>query len=159
LARDERGSALVELAMTLPLLAMLLMAGTAVFLIVQARFGVQAAAREAAMIGSNPSTNIDPYDAAIAASTEGAERVMTDYGLAVDRATIDFDGTSATLERGTLFRVQIDYQVLLPVPSARALGITAGPLGGLFDVRAIAVLPIQQYKARWPCPSPDPICS
>jgi len=156
--KGEEGSALIEFAVSMPLLALLVMAGSGTLMIIQARFAAQTAAREAALIGANVSTSIDPYDTAIGAALDGAERVLVDHGLDIADATITFDGTSPALERGGLFRVQVDYDISIPLPSSHFIGRGAAD-GTIFTVRAISVVPIQQYKARWPCPSPDPLCS
>ena len=154
--RDERGSALVEFAVSLPLLVTMLAAGTGTVLVVQARFAVQAAAREAATIGAYTSTTIDPYNTAITDARAGAERVLTDYGLDLTRAVISFEGTSTDLERSSLFQVHIEYTVRIPVPLANFMSNGGGVD---FIVRSVSVVPVQQYKARWPCPSSDPICN
>ncbi len=152
----EDGSALMEFAVSLPLMAVMLVGGSAAVVLVQARFAVQVAAREAATIGGYVGTTVDPYNTTIAEARAGAERVLLDHGLALEDATITFDGTSETLERGSLFQVQIEYGVTLPLVSARFLGQEEDLV---FTVRSVAVLPIQQYQARWPCPSDDPLCN
>jgi hypothetical protein len=158
LHRDESGSTLIELTMSVPLMIITIMLSTAVLALIQARFGIQAAAREAGMVGSQVNTTIDPYDRQIAAAEETAERVLLEYGLELDRATITFDDTPTDLQRGALFHVQISYDVPLPSPSVTFWNRTFG-LGPVFTVDSMSVLPIQKHKARWPCPSPDPICS
>lgn len=156
--RDDSGAAVMEFAISLPLLVMMVTAGTGTAIIIHAQFGIQAAAREGASIGAYTSSSIDPYDTAIDAARAGAERVMVENGLDPTRAVIDFTGTPTDLQRGGLFQVQIDYTLELPIPMARYLG---RPEGGSisFVVGSVAVVPIQKYKARWPCPSDDPICN
>ena len=156
--RSDGGSALIEFAVALPIMATMLVAGTGTVMLIQARFVVHSAAMEAATIGANMGTSIDPYNTAVDAARAGAERTMLDHGLDPSRATITFDGTSPVLDRGTLFQVQVSYAISLALPMARYLGGGSGGAGD-FSVRSVAVVPIQQYKARWPCPSPDPICN
>jgi Flp pilus assembly protein TadG len=155
---NEAGSTLVELALSVPLLIIIVILAMAVLLVIQARFGVQAAAREAGMVGAQVNTTIDPYNRQIEAATTVAEGVLEEYSLNVDQATITFDGTPDDLRRGSLFQVQIDYDVLIPTPS---LVFWNQHLGGetAITVHSVTVVPIQLHKARWPCPSPDPICS
>jgi hypothetical protein len=130
-----------------------------VMLIIQARFGVQAAAREAAMAGAQVNSSIDPYQKAIDTAMAEATRVLDEHGLDHSLATITFDGTPQDMARGALFRVHIVYSVLLPAPTV--MGFFSSTLHGYgtFKVDSIGVVPIQKHKARWPCPSPDPICS
>lgn len=153
----DEGAAVVEFALAVPLLALMIMAGTGVAMIIHAQFAIQAAAREAATVGAYVSTSIDPYDTATEAARESAEKVMVDYKLDPQRAAVSFGNTSPFLERGTLFEVHIVYSLELPLNIARMLGRSEGE-GGNFYVTAMSVLPIQKYKARWPCPSNDPIC-
>ena len=68
---DDDGSALAEFAISVPLLAFVSMAAMAVMAIIQAQFGIQAAAREASMVGANTSSSIDTLDR----SMEAAEAV------------------------------------------------------------------------------------
>jgi hypothetical protein len=135
------------------------MAAMAVMAIIQAQFGIQAAAREASMVGANISSSIDTYDRSLVAAQEEAVRVMTQYALDPDAATMTFDNNDPTLLRGTYFQSQISYVVDLPVPSIRFFSDVVGAHTTQFTVHATSVIPIQLYKARWPCPSPDPICS
>ncbi len=156
LVGDEAAAA-VEFALSVPLLALMIMAGTGVAMIIHAQFAIQAAAREAATVGAYVSTSIDPYDKATEAARDSAEKVMLDYNLDPQRATINFGDTSPFLERGSLFEVHIIYSLELPTGIARMLGRSESE-GSSFYVTAMSVLPIQKYKARWPCPSDDPIC-
>jgi hypothetical protein len=157
--RRDRGSTLVEFAVSLPLLALVTMASMAVMRIVQAQFGVQAAAREAAMVGSQVNTLIDPYSAATSAALTEAERIIDEYGLDSTQATITFDNNDPIVRRDTYFQVQIEYPVDIIDSTVSFFSKVVGVETHTFVVHAISVAPIQKHKARWPCPSPDPICS
>jgi Flp pilus assembly pilin Flp len=155
---DERGAALIEFALSVPLLAMTAMISMAVMFIIQARFGVQAAVREAAVAGAMVSTAIDPLDRAVEAAEAEGERVLEEYRLRLDQATIEFPDNSPILKRGSLFHVHITYIVNLPLPTLAFFRGAVGGSGPSFTVESHAVVPVQRHKARWPCPSPDPIC-
>lgn len=157
LARDD-GSALIEFAISLPLLAFISMAAMAVMAIVQAQFGIQAAAREGANVGANVSSSINTYDRALEAAKIEAERVMVEYGLDPANASLTFEGNDPDLLRGTYFQIRIDYEVTLATPTIRSFSAVVGGDTSTFTVDATSVVPIQLHKARWPCPSPDPIC-
>lgn len=154
---DDGGSPIAEFALTLPLLALIIMASMAVMEIVEAQFGVQAAAREAVAVGAQVSSSLDPYSRSVVAAQAEAERVIQDYGLDLARATITFNNNDPLIRRGTFFQAQISYDVVLPTPTLRYFEEVSG--SATFTVQAIAVYPVQKHKARWPCPSPDPICS
>jgi hypothetical protein len=155
----EDGSALAEFAISVPLLAFISMASMAVMAIIQAQFGVQAAAREAAAVGANSSSSINTYDRAVEAAELELERVLTQYGLDTARADAEFNGNDPTLLRGTYFQIALTYVVDIPAPAVSFFSRFAGGDTTTFTVQATSVAPIQKYKARWPCPSPDPICS
>jgi hypothetical protein len=157
--RGDDGAALAEFAISVPLLATTAMISMAVMLIIQARFGVHAAVREAAVAGAMVSTAIDPYDTAVAAAREEAERVLAEYRLVLEQATIEFPDNSPVLKRGSLFHVHVTYVVNLPLPTVQFFREAVGGSSPSFTVQSHAVAPVQRHKARWPCPSPDPICS
>jgi endonuclease/exonuclease/phosphatase (EEP) superfamily protein YafD len=156
---NDEGSALAEFAISVPLLAFVSMAAMAVMAIIQAQFGIQAAAREASMVGANTSSSIDPLDRSIDAAEAEAIRVLAEYNLDPDDATLTFEDNDPSLARGTYFQTQISYIVTIPAPTIKFFSRVLGADTSTFTVNATSVIPIQLYKARWPCPSPDPICS
>ena len=149
---------MIELALSVPLLVVTVILAMGVMLVIQARFGVQAATREAGMVGAQVNTTIDPYTRSVDAARDEAERVLTEYGLDLTQATITFDGTPNDVARGSLFQVQIEYVVEIPAPVLTFWNRVIAS-GSTYTVRSVAVVPIQKHKARWPCPSPDPICA
>lgn len=156
---DDDGSALAEFAISVPLLAFVSMAAMAVMAIIQAQFGIQAAAREASMVGANTSSSIDTLDRSMESAKDEAIQVLVDYSLDPDAATLTFDDNDPSLTRGTYFQTQISYVVTIPAPTIKFFSRVIGADTSTFTVHATSVIPIQLYKARWPCPSPDPICS
>jgi len=127
--------------------------------IIQAQFGIQAAAREGANVGANVSSSINTYDRSLDAATLEANLVLTEYGLNPTDATLTFPDNDPILRRGTFFQMSISYVVTIPAPTIAFFKEISGDDGTTFTVRSTSVIPIQLHKARWPCPSPDPICS
>lgn len=156
---DDEGSALIEFSISVPLLAFISMASMAVMAIIQAQFGIQAAAREGANVGANVSSSINTYDRSLEAAEIEATRVMIEYGLDPVDATITFPDNDPTLTRGTFFQINVSYVVTIPAPTVSFFKTVSGDDGTTFTVNSTSVIPIQLHKARWPCPSPDPICS
>jgi hypothetical protein len=110
-------------------------------------------------VGASTSSSINPFDRSVEAAELEVEQVLNDYGLDPAMATVTFEGNDPTLQRGTYFQIHIDYVVTLAAPTIPFFGAVIGSPTSTFLVDATSVVPIQLYKARWPCPSPDPICS
>jgi Flp pilus assembly protein TadG len=155
-AKDD-GQALSEFAIVLPMLAFSALAAMTILLLIQAHFTVHVAAREAARVGSEVGTSVDPYASATQAAQQRAQAVLETSGLTTDHARITFTGTSAGMERSSLFKVQVEYDVLLPGFNFTFFGWQLGD-PGVFTVRSRAAYPIQRHKARWPCPGSAALC-
>jgi Flp pilus assembly protein TadG len=101
--RDQRGQAAVELALALPLVALLLLAVVQVGLVVRDQVLATHAAREAARAAAVGS----PADAPRAAALAGS-------GLRADRLTVE-------VRRGGLVRVAVRYRSPTDLPVVGAL--------------------------------------
>jgi Flp pilus assembly protein TadG len=113
--RDQRGQAAVELSLTLPLVALLLLAVVQVGLVVRDQVLTVHAAREAARAAAVDTAAAAPRAAALAGS-----------GLRGDRLTVD-------VARGELVRVAVRYRTPTDLP-------LVGPLIPDFSLRAKAAM-------------------
>jgi hypothetical protein len=133
--RRERGQALVEVAMVLPLLLLLAVGVVAVGRIVSVQAGVAAVAREAARSAALADT---PSEAAERGLARGAA-VAAGYGLTGASFRLEVD--PGRLERGGVVRAEARYGV----------GLADLPLLGWASVpvRSLQVEPIDPYRSRW----------
>jgi Flp pilus assembly protein TadG len=104
-ATGQHGQALVETALTVPLLLLLAFAVIATGRVAQAQLAVAAVAREAARAGASDGTP----DAALAAATTRGRQVATGYGLT--NGSLELAVDVGTLARGDRVRAQAHYIV------------------------------------------------
>ncbi len=118
----ERGQALVEAAIAIPVLLVLVFGVVAVGRVVQAKIAVQAAAREAGRtLAVAPSEHEGVTDA-----LEAAHAIASGYGLSEERLTIDVDANGFL--RGGRATADVTYSVSL----------SGLPLLGFVDVEVSA---------------------
>jgi Flp pilus assembly protein TadG len=131
----ERGNALVETALVVPLLLLPAFGVVATGRVVQAQMGVSALVREAARSASLADS---PADAANAAFTR-AQAVATGYGLTNGSLRLAVDPGS--LARGAQVRAAATYDV----------GFDDVPLisGARFRVASDHVERVDVYRSRW----------
>ena len=134
--RWERGSALVETALVLPLLLLLAFGVIGVGRVVQAQMGVSAVAREAARAGALANS---PAEATARGLARG-EQVATGYRLT--NGSLELTVVPDSLARGAPVRARASYEVAfddLPL-----LGWAR------FTVASDHVERTDLYRSRWP---------
>lgn len=134
--RAERGSALVETALVVPLLLTLALGLVGVARVTQAQMGVSAVAREAARAGALASTPDD----ALLRGTDRCREVADGYGLR--NGTLHCAVDPAGLVRGGVVRAAASYEVALDDL----------PLMGWIRVAVASsqVEVVDPYRSRWP---------
>lgn len=132
----EKGQALVELALSLPLLLMLALGVVGAGRAIHARVAIDAVAREGARAVATSPT---PCDSSIAVGR--ARETAQGYRLDLSRLQVQVGGSC---ERGGLLTVQVTYTVLLQdlafVPFLE--------LPGEVPMRASATHMVEQYRSR-----------
>ncbi len=133
---QERGQALVETALVLPMLLFLALGLVGVGRVTQAQMGVSAVAREAARVATLAS---NPNEALARAAQRGQE-VGLDYGLT--NGSLQFSVDAGSFARGGQVQAQARYVVsLADLPL----------LGGLrVPVESHHAERIDLYQSRWP---------
>ena len=106
-AQDQRGQAVVETALVLPLVVLFLLAVVQVGLVMRAQVLVTHAAREAARAAA-----VDPDPAAASRAADGAT------GLDPQRLRVEVSGRDG---RGSQVRVRVRYRAATDVPFVGAL--------------------------------------
>ena len=148
---EERGQALVEFALILPILALLIFASLTLGLVIMADFNLRSAAREAARVGAEVGTQRSPYSKAIQWAEAKARTVLEDRGLDTAYLSIDFSGNDSSYPRNGVFCIELTYDYPLPLIDFSSLPI---PLdlgtGGFFTLQAKGCNYIQKHKSRWP---------
>ena len=134
-AAGERGNALVETALVLPLLLLPAFGVVGVGRVVQAQMGVSAVVREAARSASLA----DSPNGAVNAAAERANAVATGYGLTNGSLRLAIDPGS--MARGGQVRTEATYEV----------GFDDLPLisGARFRVASDHVERVDIYRSRW----------
>jgi Flp pilus assembly protein TadG len=135
-ATGQHGQALVETALTVPLLLLLAFAVIATGRVVQARMGVAAVAREAARAGASVGTPDD----ALASATSRGRQVADGYGLT--NGTLQLAVDAGAFARGDRVRAEARYVVKLA--DLPLLGWAQVTVEGRQAER------IDLYRSRWP---------
>ena len=132
---DQRGSALVEVALVLPLLLLLALGVVGVGRVIQARMSVSAVAREAARVAALAQSPGEAAEQGLAAG----RAVAMGYGLTNGTLTVRVD--PAALERGGAVHAWASYRVSLEdLPLMGWAGA---------DVAAEHVERVDLYRSRW----------
>lgn len=134
LAADETGSAMVEIALVLPLLLVLAFGVVMVGRVTHAQIAVQSVAREAARtvaVAPSASLGLQSAEARAVAVAQG-------HGLAIDRLGVEID--PGGFERGGTVLTQATYEVQLgDLPLLAAVEVT---------VSSSHAERIDQYRSR-----------
>ncbi len=132
--RGERGQALVEAAMVLPVILVFVFGVVLVGRVTHARVAVQATVREASRaLATAPSEA-----AGVAAARERASAVADGYGLAPDRLQVTIDSGGFT--RGGVATAQASYRVpVADLPLFDRVEVT---------IRSSHREPIDRYRSR-----------
>ena len=132
---DQRGSALVEVALVLPLLLLLALGVVGVGRVIQARMSVSAVAREAARVAALAQSPDEAAQQGLAAG----RAVAVGYGLTNGTLTVRVE--PGALERGGAVRASAAYHVSLDdLPLMGWAGA---------DLAAEHVERIDLYRSRW----------
>ena len=132
---DQRGAALVEVALVLPLLLLLALGVVGVGRVVQARMSVSAVAREAALVAALAQSPGEAAEQGLAAG----RAVAHGYGLTNGSLRLAVD--PGAFERGGQVRASAAYHVSLDdLPLMGWAGA---------DVAAEHVERIDLYRSRW----------
>jgi Flp pilus assembly pilin Flp len=135
-ARDERGTAAVELALLAPVLIVLVAAVVAAGRIVETKSAVLSVAREAARAAS------EAPDAASARQAAASAAQVVAAGLGLDPARLSLTQDAGGFGRGEPYRVDVAYRVRLT--DLPGLGV----LPGSFVLSAQHAELIQRFKSR-----------
>ncbi|MDO8613912.1 MAG: TadE/TadG family type IV pilus assembly protein [Dehalococcoidia bacterium] len=116
---SERGQALVEAALVIPVLLLLVFGVVMAGRISHAKVAVQAAAREASRELATAASEQDGLTAAL----QTARSVADDYGLEQERLTVDMESNG--FQRGGTTTARVTYRVGLgDLPLLGRLGVT-----------------------------------
>lgn len=138
LKRWERGTALVELALVLPVLFFMVFGILAVGRVVQAKIAVQAAAREASRTLATASSEAQGLTDSVATGRSVAEG----YGLSSDRLTVETNSNG--FQRGGTASAVVSYSVSLaglPLLDAANIVVTSTHTERIDLYRSREVLP------------------
>ncbi len=105
--RAQRGNALVETALVLPLLLLLAFGVIGVGRVVQAQMGVSAVAREAARAGALANGSADAAERGV----ERGEEVATGYRL--NNGSLELTVALDSFDRGAPVRARVSYEMAL----------------------------------------------
>jgi len=153
--QEERGQALAEFAIVLPVLTLLVFASLTIGLIIMADFNLRSAAREAARVGAEVGTQSSPYDKAIEWAEARARAVLEDRGLDIGYLSsvvwvVDRSGKEVrSYPRDGIFCVELTYDYPLPLVDFSSIPFDLGT-GGFFTLQAKGCNYIQEHKSRWP---------
>lgn len=151
--QEERGQALAEFALILPILALLIFASLTLGLVIMADFNLRSAAREAARVGAEVGTQRSPYSKATQWAEAKAKAVLEDRGLDTGPGylSIDFSDNDISYPRDGIFCIELTYDYPLPLIDFSSLPLPLGlGTGGFFTLQAKGCNYIQKHKSRWP---------
>lgn len=134
--RAERGNALIETALVLPLLLLLAFGVIGVGRLVQAQMGVSAVAREAARAGALANGSAEPAARGIVRG----EEVATGYRLT--NGSLELTVAPDSFARGAPVRARASYEVVLD--DLPLLGWAR------FTVASDHIERTDLYRSRWP---------
>ena len=158
---EQRGQALAEFALILPVLALLVLGTLTLGLIITADFNLRSAAREAARVGAEVGSQVSPHLKAREWAEAKARLVLEDRELGRSRlldvacSVLASDGSptvpDGSYPRDGVFCVELTYYYPLPAIDFSSLPLPLD-LGWspFFTLHAKGCNFIQEHKSRWP---------